>query len=767
MKMIERQISQVNGREGDYYSFMIGDDEEVMVLKVFHSLTEAQNWQVGSFVEFIDYDQFAKEFLESKGNISYSISGICDMDFGNRKLLEEIKAKFESTKEIIIKKLKDAIVKKRFAILAEEILRQIPPIWNERREVRDWLIARGVGDYQVCEELSSREFHTFRLYDYEKKQEKEKAKVYKEIEINDQEEITYKPFDLCPLVENFLLKPYWHTPLYYYDGGDPLKMERRTDKIRSGLSKEVSEYIKINNLNVTSWALSNVVFEKIWAGKGCEYKYNCNERVNLWEKFCERHVKECSASNCSQRTSFSQRYCRPECAKHYCNVDNCSARISWKLSFCEMHSLVCKENSCSLRTSRRKLYCLEHREICQVSFSRCPIRIPANTTYCAHHQTYRLCYESPTCQEEILVSETHCSYHQEQRSEQANLKSIVESKLPYLSSPKEVVRFTTWWNNNLATVVNYNSGYWVFLVVYDNFQKKGEIKEDLNFWVFPSNHSQNCWGMEGNNSRKGHNYLCDAQSEASWLRGKLTCDNPILYVHPEANSYAHITNIIRKPYVKDYSVGSSSIFNYIIYVVGELEIPSNLDNYIKPLDIVKVKMQTSGVTEYYHFGIYLGRNQILDLGSDNQGTWILSCEKGKNFLKGAISHITAYHPIIPFKHYKNIIEHVVKANLVHYGKGNYCLSSHNCEHCAWGLGIGVYFSRQSDNHDFATSFWCDKFHSCSANSGRENICLRNEINETDSKFDNLISLVNSDEVKDLEARIEIPAYIPYDQCRIM
>jgi hypothetical protein len=51
--------------------------------------------------------------------------------------------------------------------------------------------------------------------------------------------------------------------------------------------------------------------------------------------------------------------------------------------------------------------------------------------------------------------------------------------------------------------------------------------------------------------------------------------------------------------------------------------PDNPDEYLKPLDIIKVKNSKKGVS-YFHFAIYLGKGKISHVTSDNQGAKIES-----------------------------------------------------------------------------------------------------------------------------------------------
>jgi hypothetical protein len=55
------------------------------------------------------------------------------------------------------------------------------------------------------------------------------------------------------------------------------------------------------------------------------------------------------------------------------------------------------------------------------------------------------------------------------------------------------------------------------------------------------------------------------------------------------------------------------------------------------------------------------------------------------------SKLARYHPIIPFKHWKEIIEQATKSTIKEYGRGEYHLIDKNCQHfaklCVYGLNI--------------------------------------------------------------------------------
>ena len=67
-----------------------------------------------------------------------------------------------------------------------------------------------------------------------------------------------------------------------------------------------------------------------------------------------------------------------------------------------------------------------------------------------------------------------------------NYKELVKERTEIPGYVEEVERFSTWWNNNLATVIAYYDGYYrVFLLVYDSVYHSEKPA------VFPTNSSCN------------------------------------------------------------------------------------------------------------------------------------------------------------------------------------------------------------------------------------------------------------------------------------
>jgi hypothetical protein len=57
----------------------------------------------------------------------------------------------------------------------------------------------------------------------------------------------------------------------------------------------------------------------------------------------------------------------------------------------------------------------------------------------------------------------------------------------------------------------------------------------------------------------------------------------------------------------------------LIITIGSGSVPSNLNDYFRPLDVIRVKKVNSIVNKiYFHVGVYLGKNAICHI-SDPSG----------------------------------------------------------------------------------------------------------------------------------------------------
>ena len=124
-------------------------------------------------------------------------------------------------------------------------------------------------------------------------------------------------------------------------------------------------------------------------------------------------------------------------------------------------------------------------------------------------------------------------------------------------------------------------------------------------------------------------------------------------------------------------------------------VPADALNHLKPLDIVWIKRKDRWLrVTYYHVGVYLGESLICHLTDD--GAIITSW---RSFLEaGHCEDLFRYHPIIPFKNYRDIIRQAVWAKDNNFRKGNYDLNNRNCEHFANMLVYGINYSEQVCNN---------------------------------------------------------------------
>jgi hypothetical protein len=257
------------------------------------------------------------------------------------------------------------------------------------------------------------------------------------------------------------------------------------------------------------------------------------------------------------------------------------------------------------------------------------------------------------------------------RSQKERYKELAKQKTSIPGTIYEVDRFSTWWNNNLATVVSYYNGYYhVFLLVY--------VKEKDTVKVFPEDKYCNYWGdFEGKRFNEWRSSSA-AQFEAEYIKHELNVkggkyyENPILLIHPLINSYCSFEKIVKEPYV----------------------IKKHLLSDLKPFDIVKTYTSYYGI-DFYHVGVYLGifdgEKKVFHFTRDKNDTTI----DGWNYFKEG--NIEIYHPAIPFKNYQEIAQQMAWAKDNNFRKGQYDLDNRNCEHLANMIIYGINYSEQIEN----------------------------------------------------------------------
>lgn len=190
-------------------------------------------------------------------------------------------------------------------------------------------------------------------------------------------------------------------------------------------------------------------------------------------------------------------------------------------------------------------------------------------------------------------------------------------------------------------------------------------------------------------------------------------------------------DIIKKKLNEDNPGIHFNFFNNIIETNLPFDINNiNPDEYIKPLDIIKIKRG-----RYKHVAIYLVDGKVCQIEGTkgNSGGLFNKINSGgvriadwKSFLGDNPGEVTRYHVVIPFKRKEKIIEHIVKALLSKYGEGEYHLLLKNCEHFA---NMCVYSINRSEQVEKLKKFLIMM-------RGKENNNIL-EINKSDKMFTNL------------------------------
>jgi len=160
--------------------------------------------------------------------------------------------------------------------------------------------------------------------------------------------------------------------------------------------------------------------------------------------------------------------------------------------------------------------------------------------------------------------------------------------------------------------------------------------------VFPVDPSHSYWGKE---DRRKNSTLRLANNEAFHLRNNLTgmfsgASHPILYIFPYPNSWLTFNEIFKEPYITKKIIYSD---------------PSNWDNIIKPLSVIRVEKRHKRLKiPFKHVGIYLGNNQVCHIYDYGEEKWMEARVTNMNIFLDYTSTterfgmVEEFRPLIPF-----------------------------------------------------------------------------------------------------------------------
>jgi hypothetical protein len=402
-----------------------------------------------------------------------------------------------------------------------------------------------------------------------------------------------------------------------------------------------------------------------------------------------------------------------EKCEEYCWQEKC-VNLTWKNSWhCSQHQLETGEKYCKTENCYYKINWIweEYCSYCQLNI------YPIIYAKSCHK---KLC-SAFNCYNRISEDEDTCSFHQR---EQRNLESLVQQKTS-LYSPQEIIRFDTWWNKNLTTVINGNSSYTLWLLVYEPaIKSRPEILQKFEISNGYDRYS-----------------LSSVQNKASSIRSELDGENPILAIHPNANSYVSFSSLITSPYVKQNALPVGIIDAGPIDQSGgdvfNMDYPDS-DDYLKPLDIIKVDKSTL-LNRYFHFGIYLGNEKICHFtdpyskNKDTRDTNRIVVTDWNNFLSGGGFDLIRIHPVIPFRNYQEIAKNIAWDENNRHGEGRYCLANNNCEHYVNSRVFGLNWSEQVAERPSKVSSWARH---AGTNNGKSSFDLKDELEKSVSGLDN-------------------------------
>jgi len=385
-----------------------------------------------------------------------------------------------------------------------------------------------------------------------------------------------------------------------------------------------------------------------------------------------------------------------------------------------------------------------------------------------------------SCKEEIIGEEDYCLYHQTCLAKLDEQKSI--------PNIQEIDTFETWFNGNCGYVINKDNAkfpFHIWLVVYE--PEYGKVEEK----IFP----MRFWKAKN---------LVDAHKKAQEIKKKLekgsvgfnpfAVANPFCLIHWKADEYTTFADLTSELYVRKIEVPIKLEIKEpnnpcdcypacdcpacnCSSRMGDIETiyPDNLDDHLKPLDVVWVKKESWG-NVYHHVGVYLGDNKVCHYsGADKkQYRAKVIITDWKTFI---VNHTTdgetfAYRPIIPFKHYELIAQQIDRAVDNDYWEGRYCLANNNCEHRANSFVFGIDYSKQVNERPSKSIGWCKKYRGqcigkCKSNIANDSkgltVKLTDEITKTNAELDNS----TGQWYKEIKGQYEAKTVVPSKNCKIM
>jgi len=483
------------------------------------------------------------------------------------------------------------------------------------------------------------------------------------------------------------------------------------------------------------------------------YCQQCSTQIPRGQSYCYSHLGACQT--CSTRIPSGQSYCASH-ANHKCQEKACSSQIPVAQPYCQNHINACQENNCSTRVPNAQKYCLAHKKqtlhkwweegkITEAERNKLS-EFNLDNEYTLK-QLKEILEEDAYINDSPIISNSVTGYIDPPTVIRDNLSNSLKRVRPKLAltvamdgeppqPPVEVTPFSTWFNDRCATIIsglNWSKLIDVWVAVCELPVKKIDGTLDI------------IWISEYPNKDV-------ARNEAAVARNKLGGERPALYISPSLQVFYNNNNYL-----------------FVNVIKSDMPITTDPSEYLLPLDIIK---RSSGGSEgsggsYHHAAIYLGKDPkdrkhkvchiFVPNPSASEVTTAISAsdsasqkKKAKariddwnTFLTNNPKELVRYRVTIPFKKYEKEIEHIAKAVVTEYGKGDYHLVDRNCEHFAFIISSGINFSEQEQTN---RDNWYRKFLYRRGNK-IEKIDLKREMSKNDELFNNLVSSSNEEVVK--------------------